>query len=107
MKPRLVRSVTEYGVFIDMGGDIQGLLHVSEMEVGIGKDKYGKVLLKTGDSVKVEALAPCYLSLSLSFPLSLSLSPSLSVFQFFLEAPQCIQYVYGFATCPWFGVMFM
>jgi ribosomal protein S1 len=49
----LRRSITEYGVFVDIGAPVQGLIHVSEIEGKNAKDKYGKILLKAGDTVSV------------------------------------------------------
>ncbi len=49
-----VRSITNFGAFVDIGG-VEGLLHVSD--ISWGKIKHPSEILKVGDKVKVKVLA--------------------------------------------------
>lgn len=49
-----VASVREFGVFVDLGGNVQGLLHVSEM--GWSRVSDPSVLFKPGDEITVKVL---------------------------------------------------
>lgn len=52
--PGRVVSVREYGAFVDLGGGVQGLLHVSEM--GWSRVSNPEELVKPGDEVTVKVL---------------------------------------------------
>src|SRR5918994_5814909 len=49
-----VASVREFGAFVDLGGGVQGLLHVSEM--GWSRISDPSVLFKPGDEITVKVL---------------------------------------------------
>ena len=49
-----VASVREFGVFVDLGGNVQGLLHVSEM--GWSRVTDPSALFKPGDEITVKVL---------------------------------------------------
>jgi ribosomal protein S1 len=49
-----VTSVREFGAFVDLGGDVQGLLHVSEM--GWARVKDTSQIVKPGDEITVKVL---------------------------------------------------
>lgn len=49
-----VRSITDFGAFVDIGG-IEGLLHISD--ISWGKIKHPSEILKVGDRVRVKVLA--------------------------------------------------
>jgi len=49
-----VASVREFGAFVDLGGDVQGLLHVSEM--GWSRVSDPSQLVKPGDEITVKVL---------------------------------------------------
>jgi small subunit ribosomal protein S1 len=49
-----VVSVRDFGAFVDLGGNVQGLLHVSEMSHGRVKDP--STIVKPGDAVTVQVL---------------------------------------------------
>jgi small subunit ribosomal protein S1 len=49
-----VTSVKDYGAFVDLGGGIQGLLHVSEM--GWGRVTDPKTIVQPGDEITVKVL---------------------------------------------------
>src|SRR4029078_5075376 len=49
-----VASVRDFGAFIDLGGGIQGLLHVSE--IGWSRGDSAAELLKAGDEITVKIL---------------------------------------------------
>jgi len=55
MRAGSVTSVTEFGAFVDVGGPVNGLLHVKQMR-GAAVNKYGKILLKPQDKVEVRLL---------------------------------------------------
>ena len=49
-----VSSITDFGAFVDLGGGIEGLVHVSE--IGRRRVEHAKEVLKTGQQVKVMVL---------------------------------------------------
>ena len=49
-----VGSVREFGAFVDLGGGVQGLLHVSEM--GWARVSDPSQLVKPGDEITVKVL---------------------------------------------------
>lgn len=49
-----VTSVREFGAFVDLGGNVQGLLHVSEM--GWGRVSDPSQVVKPGDTITVKVL---------------------------------------------------
>lgn len=51
----VVRSVLDYGAFIDVGGGVEGLLHASNMSWG--RIDHPAELFRPGDRVRVEVLA--------------------------------------------------
>jgi small subunit ribosomal protein S1 len=53
--PGRVASVRNYGAFVDLGGGIQGLLHVSEM--GWSRVSDPATIVQPGDSIQVKVLA--------------------------------------------------
>jgi 4-hydroxy-3-methylbut-2-enyl diphosphate reductase len=53
VRPGVVRRLTDYGAFIDIGG-IDGLLHISEMSWS--RIKHPSEVLKVGDDIQVQVL---------------------------------------------------
>src|SRR6185312_11848482 len=49
-----VASVRDFGAFVDLGGGVQGLLHVSEM--GWSRVSDTSLLVKPGDEITVKVL---------------------------------------------------
>lgn len=49
-----VVKLTDYGAFVDIGGGIQGLLHISEMS--LGRIKHPSEAINEGDRIKVKIL---------------------------------------------------
>lgn len=54
MRRGTVRSVTEYGAFVDLGGGVDGLIHVSEL--AYRRVKSAKDVVKEGDVVDVKVV---------------------------------------------------
>jgi small subunit ribosomal protein S1 len=52
--PGRVASVLDYGAFVDLGGGVQGLLHVSEM--GWSRVEKPAAMVRPGDSITVKVL---------------------------------------------------
>lgn len=50
-----VKKITKFGVFVGLGEDIEGLVHVSQID--LGKTDNIENLIKPGDKVKVKVLA--------------------------------------------------
>lgn len=53
--PGVVRRLTDFGAFVDIGGGVEGLLHVSEM--GWSRVRHPKDVLSEGDKIDVMVLS--------------------------------------------------
>lgn len=51
----LVTDITDFGLFVDIGADQEGLVHISQVDNQFRKD--GKISLKSGDHLTVRVLA--------------------------------------------------
>jgi small subunit ribosomal protein S1 len=54
VRPGIVRRLTNFGAFVDIGGGVEGLLHISDMSYG--RLKHAQDLLKEGQQIEVKIL---------------------------------------------------